>query len=320
MIFSTTFLLFLDCFGRILSAKPSSLQVTHKEIRNAYSRVSKKELAAIKLAKSRLSKSETLLKKNLKGIIIKNNGIKISKNFIPISSVGCYVPGGLARYPSSAVMSIIPAKIAGVKRIAVTSPPNSKGQIDPLTLVAADICGANEIYKTGGAQAIAALSYGTKTISKVDKIVGPGGTFVTIAKNLVSEQTGIDMLAGPTELGIIVDETANPEFVASDLISQAEHSKDTFCYAITKSRKIACAIIKQLTNIVKNSERQEILKTSLRNGFIAVCKNDSAIVNLANLLAPEHLEIMTKNPKKNHKKNYNPWFSTNRYEYTIFCQ
>ncbi len=222
---------------------------------------------------------------------------------MPILSVGCYIPGGLAKYPSSAIMSIIPAKVAGVKRIVVVSPPNKDGKIDPLTIVAADLCGANEIYKTGGAQAIAALSFGTKSIKKVDKIVGPGGAFVTIAKSLVSDQTSIDMLAGPTELGIIADNTANPDYVALDLISQAEHSKDTFCYLITSSEGLAKKVSSIISEKVRTIKRSEFVKPSLKNnGFIAICKNSSDMTSLANELAPEHLQIMTKNPSNISKK------------------
>ena len=207
---------------KFTGANIRSLRISHKEIKNAYRTVSKSEIAALRLAKMRLTNTEFVLKSLLKNQIINNDGIKISKKFIPIQSVGCYIPGGLARYPSSVIMSVVPAKIAGVKRIIVVSPPDSDGKIDPLTIVTADICGANEIYKTGGAQSIAALSYGTKSISKVDKIVGPGGAIVAMAKSLLSDNTGIDMHAGPTELGIIADGSANPKFIALDLISQAE--------------------------------------------------------------------------------------------------
>jgi len=194
-------------------------------------------------------------------------------------------------------MSIVPAKVAGVKRVVVVSPPNSDGKIDPLTIVAANICGANEIYKTGGAQSIAALSYGTKTISKVDKIVGPGGSFVTTAKSLINNQTGIDMLAGPTELGIIADNSTNPKFVALDLISQAEHSSDTFCYLITTSEKLAKSVSNIISELLSKIQRGNIVKSSLKNnGFIAICRTKSDMIKLANTLAPEHLEIMAKNP------------------------
>ena len=276
-------------------ANISSLLVSPSEIKNAYSKISKDELAALRLAKNRLEKTESVVKSLLKNKTIIHDGIKITKKFIPIQSVGCYIPGGLARYPSSAIMSIVPAKIAGVKRIVVVSPPDSNGKIDPLTVVSADICGANEIYKTGGVQSIAALSFGTKSISKVDKIVGPGGAFVTAAKSMISDQTGIDMLAGPTELGIIADNSANPKFIALDLISQAEHSTDTFCYLITTSENLAKSVNKIVSELIPTIQRGKIAQSSLKNnGFIGICKTNSDMIKLANILAPEHLQIMTK--------------------------
>ena len=278
-------------------AKITSLRLSQNEINYAYSKVSKNQIAAIQLSKSRLEKTELAVKSILKNKTISTDGIKISKKFVPIQSVGCYIPGGLAKYPSSVIMSVVPAKIAGVKRIVVVSPPNSDGKIDPLTIVAAKLCGANEIYRVGGAQAIAALSFGTKSISKVDKIVGPGGPFVTIAKSIISERTAIDMLAGPTELGIIADATANPRYIALDLISQSEHSNDTFCYLITNSEKLAKSVDKIIIELSNKIKRNNFVKTSLKeNGFIAICKNNSDMIKLANELAPEHLQIMTKNP------------------------
>ncbi|MGB1665967.1 MAG: histidinol dehydrogenase [Nitrosopumilus sp.] len=283
---------------KFTGATISNLKVSKAEIKNAYSKVTKNEITAIKLSKTRVQKTESIVKNIFKDKKINQDGIQILKKFIPIQSAGCYIPGGLARYPSSVIMSVIPAKVAGVKRIVVVSPPNSNGKIDPLTIVAADICGATEIYKTGGVQAIAALSFGTKSISKVDKIVGPGGAFVTLAKSSVSENTGIDMLAGPTELGIIADNSANPEFIALDLISQAEHSSDTFCYLITNSEKTANLVNQTISQLLPTIQRQDLVKSSLsKNGFIAVCKNNSDMVNLINYLAPEHLQIMTKNAK-----------------------
>ncbi|MDB4348364.1 histidinol dehydrogenase [bacterium] len=283
---------------KFTGASISTLRVSVTEIKNAYSKVSKNEITALRIAKTRVEKTEFTVKTIFKDKKINHDGVQILKKFIPIPSIGCYIPGGLAKYPSSVVMSVIPAKVAGVKRIVVVSPPNSNGKIDPLTIVAADICGATEIYKTGGVQAIGALSYGTKSISKVDKIVGPGGAFVTLAKSLVNDNTGIDMLAGPTELGIIADNSANPEFLALDLISQAEHSSDTFCYLITNSEKIAKLVNEKISKLLLTIQRKELVKSSLsKNGFIAVCKNNSDMVNLVNSLAPEHLQIMTKNPK-----------------------
>jgi len=277
-------------------ANLSSLRLTQTEIKNAYSKVSKTELGALRLAKARLEKTEYAIKSILKNKTLNNNGVKISKKFIPIQSVGCYIPGGLAKYPSSVIMSVVPAKVAGVKRIVVVSPPNSDGKINPLTIVAANICGADEIYKTGGAQSIAALSYGTKTISKVDKIVGPGGAFVTTAKYLISDQTGIDMLAGPTELGIIADNSTNPKFVALDLISQAEHSSDTLCYLITTSEKLAKSVSNIISELIPKIQRGNFVMSSLKNnGFIAICQTKSDMIKLVNILAPEHLQVMAKN-------------------------
>jgi len=266
---------------KFTGASISTLRVSVTEIKNAYSKVSKNEITALRIAKTRVEKTEFTVKTIFKDKKINQDGVQILKKFIPIPSIGCYIPGGLAKYPSSVIMSVIPAKVAGVKRIVVVSPPNSNGKIDPLTIVAADICGATEIYKTGGAQAIGALSYGTKSISKVDKIVGPGGAFVTLAKSLVNDNTGIDMLAGPTELGIIADNSANPEFLALDLISQAEHSSDTFCYLITNSEKIAKLVNQKISKLLLTIQRKELVKSSLsKNGFIAVCKNNSDMVNL----------------------------------------
>ena len=274
------------------------LRLSQKEIKDAYYKISKTQLAALQLAKSKLIRTESSVKSLLKDMTINADGIKISKKFIPLASVGCYVPGGLAKYPSSAIMSVIPAKIAGVKRIVVVSPPNSDGKIDPLTIVTADICGANEIYKTGGVQSIAALSFGTRSIPKVDKIVGPGGAFVTAAKYLVNDIIGIDMLAGPTELGIIADGTANPKLVALDLISQAEHSNDTMCYLITTSEKLAISVRKIISELIPKVRRGKIIKFSLeKNGFIGICKTRTDMIKLANILAPEHLQIMTRDPK-----------------------
>ena len=278
----------------------SSLRVTKREIADAYSKVSASDISSVKLAKSRLSKVEASIKRQLKDVTVRFDGTRLSRSFVPIESVGCYVPGGAARYPSSAIMSVVPAKVARVKRIVVASPPDSSGNIDPLTIVAADICGATEIYKTGGAQSIGALSYGTRSIRKVDKIVGPGGAFVTLAKYLVSNVTSIDMMAGPTELGIVIDSPNDAGLAALDLISQAEHSLDTFCFALTTSGSIARKIQSGVASRLKNiEERSDIVRSSLEsNGFIAVCSGTSDIVKIVNELAPEHLEIMSRNAKR----------------------
>ncbi|OLB90033.1 MAG: histidinol dehydrogenase [Thaumarchaeota archaeon 13_1_40CM_38_12] len=280
-----------------------SFRVSASEIKSAYSKVSEVQVKAIELAKGRLEKSEIAVRNELQNISISNDGIKISKVFSPIESIGCYIPGGKARYPSTVLMSVVPAKVAGVKKIIAVSPPNQRGSIDPLTLVAADICGVDEFYKIGGAQAIAALAYGTKSIPKVDKIVGPGGVFVTLAKSLLTDVVSIDMIAGPTELAIIADSSADPTLVALDLISQAEHSVDTMCCLITISSKLKDQVLRLLQQRIRTIKRSDIVKESLgKNGFIAVCKTERQMIEFANKLAPEHLEIMTKNPQNISRK------------------
>ena len=271
--------------------KTTSLRVSEKEINKE--KITEAQFDALRTSALRVSITQRRLKKGLIGSVSKLQGI----SFIPITSVGCYVPGGQARYPSSAIMSAITAAEAGVKRIVITSPPGPDGKIDPMTITVAKKCGA-EIYKVGGAQAIGALAYGTKSIPKVDKIVGPGGKFVSIAKLIVSEQTSIDMIAGPTELGILADATADPELVALDLISQAEHSNDTMCFVITTSKTVAKQIQKSLEKLIPDVERSAIVNQSIsKNGFIAVCKNQNEVIDLANKIAPEHMELMVKNAK-----------------------
>ena len=297
--------------------KTSQLRVSAKEIKEAKSKISRKEYKAIGALDYWLGFNENWLKMNVKEAVekmsadskldkelLEEDGFPIiERSLVPIPSVGCYIPGGQARYPSSVVMSVTPAKKAGVKRIVVVSPPGRDGKIDPLTIAAAKRCGATEIYKVGGAQAIGALAYGTKSIPKVDKIVGPGGKFVSIAKSLVSDQTAIDMVAGPTELGIIANASSDPELVALDLISQAEHSKDTMCFVITQSKAMAKQIQKSIEKLIPGTERSSIIRESIsKNGFIAVCKNENEVIELANKIAPEHLELMVGNAKTLSKK------------------
>jgi histidinol dehydrogenase len=280
-----------------------SLKITRQEIKSAYSKVGKDQINGIKLAKTRLEKSEIAVRKKLQNISVTLDGVVIKKAFLPIDIVGCYIPGGKARYPSTVVMSVVPAKVAGVKKIIAVSPPDKKGKIDPLTLVAADICGVDEFYRIGGAQAIAALAYGTESIPSVDKIVGPGGAFVTLAKLLLSEIVSIDMVAGPTELAIIADSTADAELVALDLISQAEHSPDTMCCLITNSSKLKNMVLESLQQKIKIIKRSTIVEESLRkNGFITICNTEQQMIDFANKLAPEHLEIITKRPQQLAKK------------------
>ena len=283
----------------------NSLRVTDNEIKEAYSRVSKKQIESIKIMKQRLTTGEKALLKNLRGLTISSAGVRIQRIIQPITSIGCYIPGGKARYPSSIVMCAIPAKVAGVKRIVAISPPLRDGTVDPLTLITADICGVNEFYKIGGAHGIGALTFGTHTIDKVNKIIGPGGIFVTIAKILASSRVSIDMIAGPTELLVYADSKADAKLVALDLISQAEHSYDTLCGLVTTSEGFAKKVTNEIQSIIENNiiERSDIVKRSLEeNGFIAVCRDESSSTEFINEIAPEHLEILAANARSISKK------------------
>ncbi|HZC21077.1 MAG TPA: histidinol dehydrogenase [Nitrososphaeraceae archaeon] len=278
----------------------NSLKVTDEEIKKAYNKVTTEQVHSIKIMKERLIMGEKVLLKRLRGIVMSSRGVRVQRIVRPVSSVGCYIPGGKARYPSTMVMCAIPAKVAGVKRVVALSPPLRDGTVDPLTLVAADICDVDEFYKVGGAHGIMALAFGTPTISKVSKIVGPGGIFVTIAKILASSKVSIDMIAGPTELLIYADSKADPKLIAFDLISQSEHSYDTLCGLVTTSKEFAVQVTDTLQSILEKStiKRADIVKRSLEeNGFIAVCKNESAAVEFINELAPEHLEIIATNAR-----------------------
>jgi histidinol dehydrogenase len=282
---------FIDKFD---SVKLDSFIVTKDEVKEAYENVTLDQIKTIKYMKSKLEKSEQAIINSLKNINIDSDDIKINKKVVPISRIGCYIPGGKARYPSTVVMCTIPAKVAGAKQIVAISPPMKNGKIDPFTLVAADICGVDEFYKIGGAHGIAALAYGTKTIKKVDKIVGPGGVYVSVAKSIVSKDIAIDMIAGPTELLIYANEKSDPRIIALDLISQAEHSEDTLCGVVTSSKSIAKEITEETDKIINfgNIARKEIVKKSLdQNGFIAICDSNEKIIEFINEFAPEHLEI-----------------------------
>lgn len=282
------------------NVKIDSILVDKAELRKAYKEVTTNQLNSLKKSKKLLERSEKMLLERLTGIILSQDGVRIEKVLKPIDSVGCYVPGGRARYPSTLMMCVVPAIIAGVNRICVVSPPMKDGRIDPVTLVAADICDIDEVYRVGGAQAVAALAYGTKTISKVDKIVGPGGLFVNIAKFLVSNKIAIDMMAGPTELLICADSKSDPKFVVKDLISQAEHSTDTICGVVTTSESLASKLESEITKTLNSSlPRLEIVSRSLKkNGFIALCKNYEDVISFINELAPEHLEVLSENSIK----------------------
>jgi histidinol dehydrogenase len=278
------------------------LQVTPREIEEANRAASKEQVAALKFIKDKVSAFEKLALDQV-GFKTSKEGITVQNVLRPIESVGCYVPGGQAAYPSTLVMTAVPAKAAGVPRIVVCSPPNAEGTINPLVLVAADICGANEIYKVGGAQAVAALAYGTETIQPVKKIVGPGNRYVTAAKILVSKDVAIDMPAGPSEILVLAEETANPQFIALDLVSQAEHGADSVAGLITTSEKLVEEVQGWLAKTAAAAKRGEIVMEALEKyGFIIICNDMAEAVELANVFAPEHIEVMTRNPAQTAEK------------------
>jgi histidinol dehydrogenase len=215
----------------------------------------------------------------------------------PLSSVGVYAPGGRASYPSSVLMCAIPARVAGVEEIIVCSPPGNSGDINPALLVAADIVGVSGVYRVGGAQAIAAMTYGTETVPKVDKIVGPGNVFVTAAKLEVSKDVAIDVPAGPSEVLIIADETGNASFIASDLLAQAEHDPQAWAILLTTSEAIASALNEEFYRQMESLSRTEVIRSSLqKGGLIVIVRDIEEAVEYTNLIAPEHLQIQTKNP------------------------
>ncbi|MEM1546375.1 MAG: histidinol dehydrogenase [Candidatus Methanomethylicia archaeon] len=266
--------------------------VSKDEIEEAYSLVCEDDINAIKTLRDNVMKVEESIIKSL-NLSLSINGFTVKHITKPLSNVGVYAPGGLAYYPSSLIMSTIPAFVAGVSRICICTPPSLGIKINPVVLVAADICGVKEIYRVGGAQAIAALAYGTETVKSVDKIVGPGGKYVSIAKLLVSRDVLIDMFAGPSELLVLADESANPKAVALDLISQAEHSPDSIVGLVTTSRQLALNVYSNIVKLMDSLPRHDIVEKSLsNNGFIALCTDLNEAIAFINNFAPEHLEII----------------------------
>jgi histidinol dehydrogenase len=277
---------------------PKTLKVTAEETKEAYMKTSREQVAAIKFMQQKVS---TFQKQQLNQTETQtaSDGVTVRTVLQPIESVGCYVPGGQAAYPSTVVMTAVLAKVAGVPRIVVCSPPNAEGKVNPLVLVASDICGVDEVYKVGGAQAIAALTYGTETITPVRKIVGPGSRYVTAAKALVSKDVAIDMPAGPSEVLVLADKTADARLIAFDMISQAEHGADSVAGLITTSEKIALQVQDDLSRLAFSAERGGKISESLaKYGFIIVCNSMEEASRLVNQFAPEHLEVMTAEPEK----------------------
>lgn len=274
----------------------NSIRVTEAEIEEAYASYDKELIEIMKHAAANIKEYHEKQKQN-SWFDFKENGTILGQKITPISNVGVYVPGGKAAYPSSTLMCVIPAIVAGVERIVMTTPADANGKVAPCTLVAAKITGVKEIYKVGGAQAIGALAYGTETIPKVDKIVGPGNIFVALAKKAVFGFVSIDSIAGPSEILVIADETANPKYVAADLLSQAEHDQLASAILITTSAELAKNVSDEVDRQTALLSRKDIIEKSLENyGYIFVAENMDDAVDAANEIASEHVEIITSNP------------------------
>jgi len=277
-------------------AKLDSLEVTKEEIQEAVNSVEPEFLEILKKAANNIRRFHEKQVRN-SFIINDENGIVMGQKVIPVDRAGLYVPGGTAAYPSTVLMDSIPAKIAGCKEVAIVTPPNSEGKINPVILAAAYIAGVDKIYKVGGAQAIAALAYGTETINKVDKIVGPGNAFVAEAKKQVFGKVSIDMIAGPSEILIVADSTCNPKYVAADLLSQAEHDKMASAVLVTDSYDLAKAVSEEIEKQIPMLERAEIARASIDdNGKIIVADSLDVAIDISNEIAPEHLELCVDNP------------------------
>lgn len=277
-------------------AKLSSLLVTKEEIDEALSKVEPEFLEILKKAAANIKKfHEKQVRTSF--IINDENGIVTGQKVIPVDRAGLYVPGGTAAYPSTVLMDAIPAKIAGCKEVVITTPPSADGKVNPVILAAASVAGVDKIVKVGGAQAIAALAYGTESVPKVDKIVGPGNAFVAEAKKQVYGIVSIDMIAGPSEILIVADATSNPKYLAADLLSQAEHDKLASAVLVCDSEKLANDVSAELEKQIPNLERAEIARASIdNNGKIIVADDLYKAIEISNEIAPEHLELCVDNP------------------------
>lgn len=273
-----------------------SLQVTEQEIDEAYASVDEEFIKILKKAAENITNFHE--KQKREGFTIKNpDGTIMGQKIIPVDRAGLYVPGGTAAYPSTVLMDSIPAKIAGVKELVMVTPPDRQGKINPVILASAKVAGVDKIFKVGGAQAIAALAYGTESIPKVDKIVGPGNAFVAEAKKQVFGMVSIDMIAGPSEILIVADDNSNPRHLAADLLSQAEHDKLASAVLVTTSMDLAKKVSEEIELQLKELPREEIAKTSIdNNGKIIVCDNLDKAIEISNEIAPEHLELVVDNP------------------------
>lgn len=276
---------------------PSNIMVTKEEIQEAYESLENPELVEVIRRSLKNIKEYHEKQKQYSWFDSKTDGSILGQKVTPLSRVGVYVPGGKAAYPSSVLMNVIPAKVAGVEQIVMVTPPGKDGKVNPNTLVAANEAGVDVIYKVGGAQAIAALAYGTDTIKKVDKIVGPGNIYVALAKKAVFGFVSIDSVAGPSEIMVIADESANPRYIAADLLSQAEHDELASAILVTTSKELADKVSEWVDIFANKLNRKDIIKKSLENyGYILVADTMEDVIDVANEIASEHLEILTSNP------------------------
>ncbi len=277
-------------------AELKSLEVTREEIDEAFNMVEPRFLEILRTAAENIREYHKCQVRN-SFVLNEKAGIVTGQKVTPIEKVGLYVPGGTAAYPSTVLMDSIPAKIAGCKEICIVTPPNAEGKVNPVILAAAEIAGVDRIFKVGGAQAVAALSYGTKTLPKVDKIVGPGNAFVAEAKRQVFGLVSIDMIAGPSEILVVADGKSNPQFVAADLLSQAEHDKNASAVLVTDSMDFAKSVSDALEEQIPKLSREEIARISIdNNGKIIVAEDLMLAIDIANEIAPEHLELCVDNP------------------------
>ena len=273
-----------------------NIRVTKEEIAEAYTKLDPKLVEVIRKSADNIRAFHTKQLRN-SWFDAKEDGTILGMKITALQRVGVYVPGGKAAYPSSVLMNVVPAKVAGVDEIIMTTPPGADGTVNPGTLVAADIAGVDTIYKVGGAQAIAALAFGTESIPKVDKITGPGNIFVALAKKAVYGYVSIDSIAGPSEILVLADETANPRYVAADLLSQAEHDELASAILITTSKELAEKVSDEVTNFTNQLSRKPIIEKSLENyGYILVSDNMDDAIEAVNEIASEHLELLTRNP------------------------
>jgi len=274
------------------------LRVGESEIAAARAKATPEDVQALEYLRRRVTRIE---RRKLKAVnyTYGDGKIRLRQVTRPLRSVGCYVPGGRAAYPSTVLMTVVPAKVARVPRIAVCSPPSKDGEVEPLVLVAADLCGVNEVYRVGGAQAIAAMAYGTNSIRPVDKIVGPGGEFVTAAKQMVSDIVAIDLPAGPSEILVLADDSADPRAVALDLVSQAEHAPDNIPILVTTSQQVLEETARQIEGMLDSLQRGEIVEEAFsRQGALLLANSMDDALAFVNRFGPEHLEILARQPRR----------------------